>query len=212
MGNQPLRALLGLVALIAAACLVPGASTAAGGRPSSQKSALSQFPLWSVLPSSSFAVLDESVLKQRRWGFYAFRNGKLADPRTPCVELVGAMPFKNRGVSVLRGGATCGLLESSGRPLINVMKLERVGATVLGIAVGTDVHRVEISMERAVSEVHATRLLSVAQARKARIPRFRYLALNFSHDVCITQISGFDAAGSIAFQTPSRRCGQARPT
>lgn len=201
---------LALLAVAAACVLAGGAAFAVpegeGRSAADPRGMVSNLPLSSALPTRSFAVLNEGVVKGRQWGAYAFKMGDRTGSPRPCVSVVGGVPTPGGGFSVVSGNPTCGEVAAGKQPLVSVVSFDKAGAVAFGMAFSSNVSRVYVELSPGPSSGKKTRMLSVAQANKARVHQFRYLAFSVSRNACLVRMTGFTASGAQVFQTPERRC------
>jgi hypothetical protein len=168
---------------------------------------IAQFPLWSTVPVKRFAVLGEGTVRSLRWGIYAFRErGAPAD--RPCIE--EAELFFNGGFS---SGATCGsLAPPADWPVFSLFQSsgseggKAKGASVIGLTFGQNVNRVTVDLGPGPNQTKKTRLLSNAQAKKAGLVTFRYLAFSIARSVCLEGVTGYDEMGEKSLDTSRYDC------
>jgi hypothetical protein len=78
--------------------------------------------------------------------------------------------------------------------------------SVHGLAVGSEVVKVQVDLEPGGTIVRQTRLLSRRQAAKAHVERFRYLVVAMRRDVCLKHIEGYDRSGVLILDVPLEGC------
>lgn len=167
---------------------------------------VAEIPLWRFVPvrDHRFAVLEEGVSRQMRWGLYAFRGHGVDPGQKPCLELV-TLYFGGgqRAVSV-HNGASCGPLAPPAVSPVAIQsgfKVEKqihgpfVSSNAAGLTFGLNVRHVSLTLVPGPSRGYATKVLSRVQAEKANIEPFRFVAFGVAHDLCIAGIEGFDEAG-----------------
>jgi len=172
--------------------------------------AAKKFPLWSALPVSSFAVLDEGVLKERRWGVYAFRGKRTNRGASTCIQIVSLRELGS-GLSIFGGDSICGALAPSNDvPILDRVVYDTVKSSTLAIAVDPTVTQVAFDLNQGPDLVRRTKLLSSMQASKAHVRQFRYVVFSLASSVCIESVLGFSAVGEQVFETSRRACHHAR--
>lgn len=164
---------------------------------------LAGFPLWKGVPTERFATLKEGKTPHgSRWGVYAYRG----DVRSrPCLLVSRITAVGLYGIST-----GCGALAPSQEPrsspvVVSVEEWQRNGGpepTVFyGLSFAPGVERVELVLGSGATIVRQTRL-SLAQSRKAQVPRFRFLALSLERDSCIERMTAFDRDGNVVLSSP----------
>lgn len=215
-GRHTLGTLLALCAMLVcgASSAPPNAwaflPTAHTSQPAREPQWIKEYPLWKTLPTSAFAVLREGTVARSRWGIYAYRGDGPAGGSRPCIEEVN-LTFEG-GLST--SGSSCGPLPTGDKPPIFTLTglswkypgRAVIGETVIGMVVSKSVSRVSINVNPVPKVVRRTRYLSVSQARKARIQRFRYVALAIPRDVCLMGVEGFDIGGRRVLNTGLDPC------
>jgi hypothetical protein len=164
-----------------------------------------QYPLWSQLPTRSFAVLGEGTLRARRWGVYAFRRAGRGRS-IPCVEII---TLRYRAGMVLLGGdgPMCGNISGrSAIPIFGKSDLNTVDATVIALLVRTDVSALVFRLGDGKVLKFRARQLNPIQARKSKLPQFHYLARALGQLPCFERVEGLGASGEVLFRTPKRPC------
>lgn len=162
-------------------------------------------PLWRALPTRSFAILGEGKLKERSWGVYAFLKKRQGHSR-PCIENVVGRSI-GRSISIQTGSPSCGLLAPERpSPVTSETVLSNVGGVIVGMTVAPEVRRIELHFQGTGSRQIATHIMSAAQAKKAHLRRFRYIAAGFPKAECLLQTIGFDATGATLFEGPMAEC------
>ena len=180
-----------------------------GHRTANAAPAVRSYPLWSVLPTRSFAILGEGSIRQTRWGVYVFRQAGKGSDAPACIEEVDLTFF-----GLFSTDIECGVpappndwppftltSASTKRPDSPV-----VGETVMSMMLGLNVLRVTLNVNPGISVKRSTRLLSAKQAAKAHVEPFRYLALGLARDVCLDGVEGFDADDHRVLSTPLAGC------
>lgn len=199
---------LATVFVIAAALLASSAIKArATDETSGQLSSSAQsFPLWSQLPTNSFAVLGEGVIRSRRWGVYLFRGFGPNGGQRPCVEIVALRQLPG-GLNVGNGGPECGgIAPPATVPIVGQSAFGSVDASVVAVVAGTPVLTLRIDLDPGTPRAFATRLLNARQARKAHVRQVRYVAVTVGTAGCIEEIQGLGDSGESVFRTPNRSC------
>lgn len=205
-----LRISCGLAAIIVtvAALFVVSATEASAVNESRRQLTPSaqSFPLWSQLPTKSFAVLGEGVIRSRRWGVYLFRGSGPKGGQRPCIQIVTLRQLP-RGLSVGSGGPECGAIAPPATvPVAGQSVFGSVGASVVAVVAGAPVSNLRIDLDPGPPRAFATRLLNPRQARKAHVRQVRYVAVALKTAGCIEEIQGLGASGKSIFQTPNRGC------
>lgn len=191
------------VALLASSTIKARATNETSGQLSSSAQS---FPLWSQLPTKSFAVLGEGVIRSRRWGVYLFRGFGPKGGQRPCVEIVTLRQLP-RGLSVGSGGPECGAIAPpAAAPIAGQSTFGTVDASVVAVVAGTPVSILRIDLDPGSPRAFATRLLNARQARKAHVRQVRYLAVALGTAGCIEEIQGLGDSGESIFRTPNRGC------
>jgi hypothetical protein len=174
-----------------------------------------EFPLWSMVPSKAFAVLDEGVIRQQRWGLYAFRGRAPYAGQKPCIELVTLYFGSPAGGLSLQSNHVCGMLSPPAeQPLlmeggITVAKTiggPTVSDSIFGMAMALDVQTARFVFEPNMTRRFHLKLLTKDQARKARLPQFKYIAFGVAKAVCVSQVEATDSHGQTVVETPMQRC------
>jgi hypothetical protein len=180
----------------------------------SRSQASEPFPLSKVVPTEAFVVLGKGRVRQSQWGAFAYRSRA----GMPCVVVASFFYGPNsggNGVSYLPGSPDCGkpiplgaqpLESSSGVIFRRDLDTPTVGAEALAMVFGKEVSRVKIGLRPGPSQGRRTQLLRPAQASKAGVQPFSYVAFSVARSVCVEQVTGFDAAGAQLFQTAPRLC------
>lgn len=209
VGHVWFRVPFGLAAFVIAAALFGGSATKARATPEAPRglSASAQsFPLWSQLPTKSFAVLGEGVIRSRRWGVYLFRGFGPKGGQRPCIEIVTLRQLPG-GLDVGNGGPECGAIAPpAAQPIAGQSSFGSVDASVVAVVAGTKVTNFRIDLDPGAPRAFATRLLNAGQARKAHVRQVRYTAVALGTAGCIEGIQGLDSSGESIFDTPARSC------
>lgn len=158
-------------------------------------------PLWRALPTRRFAVLKEGRTGEMWWGIYIFRgNG----PAMPCIEEVhlsvrgqfGRVRACGEPAPARSGGQLYTLFSNS------TVKPDgsETASTEIGMVFAASIAKIAIGLtpDGAVSRV--TRLLSRAQAKKARVEQVRYAIAALAKEVCLADVEGWDAMGVSVFK------------
>jgi hypothetical protein len=194
--------------------LVP--QTFASGRPleSVHRLAYGHFPLWKDVPVRHFAVLGQGMVRGTRWAVFAFRGAvdKNASAK-PCLAVAkisakglyghtaGCGPLApSRGLSSppmygLLGGT--GAIYPSGRT---------VGEAFIGMTVAMEVVKVRLELEPGPDITRQTDYLTRSQGKRTHLQRFRYLVLGLPRDVCIRNVTGFNALGNVILNADTDEC------
>jgi hypothetical protein len=77
---------------------------------------------------------------------------------------------------------------------------------VIGVTVGLNIERLKLELFPGPAQTRRTRLLSTAQARKARVEQFRYLAFDVARAVCLERIVGFSSLGEQLLDSELESC------
>jgi hypothetical protein len=199
--------LVASVGVLLAALVWPGGSRGVGSHVGGGKlpPEARRYPLWSQLPTKSFATLGEGTLRSRRWGVYTFRRASKGRA-VACVEIV---TLRDRAGMLLIGGdgPMCGDLKGpSSIPIFGKSDLNTVDATVLALVVRPDVSALVLHLGDSQVLKFRARQLNPIQARKAKIPQFRYLARALGQLPCIAKVEGLGAHGNVLFHTAERPC------
>jgi hypothetical protein len=173
------------------------------------------FPLARAsVPVSSFAVLGEGIRGEVRWGVYAFRAtvGKQARQH-PCI-VVATITRSGEYGSV----PGCGALAPGGHVhrspvgvLIGGTYSSEIGGevsaiTALAMTFDRSVSTIELEVEPGNALELQTSYLTVSQARKARLARFRFVAVSVARDVCEKHLRGLDAFGGLVLDADLKEC------
>jgi hypothetical protein len=181
------------------------ASGASGGLSSASRdvpNAVREFPLWSMVPSKLFAVLDEGIVRQQRWGLYAFRGRGPHARQKPCIELVTLYFGSPAGGLSLQDSHSCGMLAPPAKqPLlmeggITVSKAVEgptVSDSIFGMAMALNVRDTRLFFEPSMMRRLRLKLLTKDQARKAHLPQFKYLAFGIAKAVCVSRVLALDS-------------------
>jgi hypothetical protein len=198
---------MALSATVLAFGVAPHRTPAADGIQGRLGSAARAFPLWSQLPSRFFAVLGEGSIHSRRWGVYAYRGSGRNGGQRPCIELVTLRQLSG-GLDVANAGPECGTVAPPPKhlPLVAWSSFGAVDSSVIGIAAGLSVTSVQLSVSGGAERVLGTQILSPAQARKANVRQFRFVATPLPVAGCIESLEGFGASGEVSFQMPRHGC------
>jgi hypothetical protein len=196
-----------IVGVVAAFFVLSATKSSAVNEARGQLSSSAQsFPLWSQLPTKSFAVLGEGVIRSRRWGVYLFRGFGSNGGKRPCIEIVTLRQLPG-GLSVGNGGPECGAIAPPATmPLAGQSAFGSVGASVVAVVAGAPVSNLRINLDPGPPRAFATRLLNPRQARRAHVRQVRYVAVALGTAGCIEEIQGLDVSGESIFQTPNRGC------
>lgn len=174
-----------------------------------------EFPLWSMVPSRSFAVLDEGIERQQRWGLYTFRGKGAHADQKPCIELVTLYFGSPGGGLSLQGSDGCGVLAPpahqpvlvhGGITVSKTVKGPAVSDSIFGMTMALNVSSIRVELEPNVVRRFHTRLLSQAQARKARVRQFRYVSFGIAKEVCLAQVTAYDSRGVGLLETKRHKC------
>lgn len=158
-------------------------------------------PLWRALPTKRFAVLREGRTGEMWWGIYIFRG---SGPTIPCIEEVHLSVRGQFGRVRACGEPAPARVGDQLYTLFSNSTVEPDGSetvnTEIGMLFGANVARITMSLtpDGAVSRV--TRLLSRAQAKKARVKQVRYAVAAMAREVCLDEIQGWDAMGVSVFK------------
>jgi hypothetical protein len=163
-------------------------------------------PMWRVLPTKQFAVLEEGVVNRRRWAIYAFSNDRPGSSRLPCIENV-ILRYEHGAIAISNSAPSCGALAPPSKtPVTTEYVLTKVGGVVVGMMLGRSVARVKMHFSTGPGVNMRTKLLSSGQAMKARVRQFRYLAMGIARKACLEASEGVDQSGNTLFQTPPQEC------
>lgn len=173
--------------------------------------AAKSFPLWSLLPSKSFAVLAEGALKERRWGAFTFRRQGSSERDSPCVQIVSLRDERKlgQGFAVFSANAACSRITAPTTvPVMSEVTYGAIGASAIAIMVHPSVTRIVFEQENGEELSRLTKRLSSGQASKAKVSRFRFLAFATTDEFCYSNIFGYDASGLLVFQSSRADCTQ----
>jgi len=191
------------VVVLVAVCVVAGSL---GSDLNARASSAYSFPLWKDVPGNSFAVLGKGRLRGMEWAVFASRGSGGPKSRSePCITV--ARLTEGRYANALSCGPlapTEGIRYPPSHPLLG-----EVEATAFGISVAREISAVDIELEKGRSIKHIRdepRLLSRRQAKKARLPQFRYVAVAVPYAACIIGIVGYSASGEKRLDFKSREC------
>lgn len=194
-----------LLVLVAAVAVLGGeASTRAAGNESDAR-----LGLWRFVEAEHFAILGEGKVRQQYWGIYVSRGAGPNGASEPCIQEVTFDEFG--GYST---GSECGALAPPGkwpvytlsRSSVGMPNGRRVESSIIGMTLAADVTRVKLDLNPGKDISLRTRLLNPAQARKARVEQFRYLAFGLARSACIAAVSGFGLDGETLFKTTRYSC------
>lgn len=204
-GQEWPRISLGLatVLVVASALLVSSAAGRASNEPARRLSSSAQsFPLWSQLPTRSFAVLGEGTIRSRRWGVYLFRGSGPNGGQRPCIEIVTLRQLPG-GLSIGNGGPECGAIAPPATsPIAGQSVFGSVDASVVAVVAGPQVSTLRIDVDPGAPRAFGIRLLNARQARKAHVRQVRYVAAALGTAGCIEEIEGLGESGESIFRTP----------
>lgn len=186
-------------------------------RAESEPKWVANLPLWRFagVPLNAFATLGEGVVRETRWGIYAFGNKSTGKVCLVLTDLYfggsqRAISVHNehgcRRQSILRRQP---IFVHSGFAYQKRVQSPLVSADAIGLAVSAGVARVSFHFESGAERSVATRSLSSAQARKARVPRFRYVAFGVPDRVCVPELEGVGISGSAVFSAFPETCNEA---
>ena len=215
---------LGAAALIAfcllASLLLPGGATPASGW-ADRTANSDRFPLWATVPTKAFAVLDEGKNRQQfQWGAYVYRDKGSNVGAEPCLiaaAFYDGPPLPGGGL-YQPGEPACGPLAPSASDLVTARtgvvvkrypKAPTATAAVIAMSFSSNVYRVEIEVSPGPDLRLRTKLLSAAQAAKAKVDQFRFTAFHLLRQgkrACITRVKGFDRQGIQLFEDTHRAC------
>lgn len=209
-------ALVGTAFLVGLLCLAPvvDADRGSRNRAPSANYELRAFPLWKAVPVSDFALLDEGIRGNLRWAVYAYRRDRSAWAAThPCIVLATITREGGYG-SVPSCGALSPISGATAPPvsvLIGETYSNRVGGrvvanTAFGMSFGRQVETVKVGVEPGQAVTLKTEYLSATQARKVRVPRFRYIAASIARDVCFEHVEGFNASNVLVLDADFNEC------
>jgi hypothetical protein len=162
------------------------------------------FPLWKDVPGSSYAVLRHGRRKNAEWAAFVSRArpGQQAGTR-PCVTVARI----TRDGRYANAGACGPLAPENGlryppiHPLIG-----GDSGSFFAISFATDVRTVDVQLGSGAIIRRQPHLLSEAQADKAHLPRFRYIAEALPHDACISETKGYNAGGEVVLENQTNEC------
>lgn len=216
--RRVIRGVLCAIALLGCMSVITGLGVAddVGVR----KRAGIKFPLWKLLPSTSYATLGSGSGSETQWAAYAYRSrGLKRAGEQPCIAVIG---FSREGS--FPNDTNCGPVVPSdsrtteppryalyGRSHYDNKKTGVIGETVLAIVLPVDIAKVSVRLEDTENHAHlrrkvATRLLSDAQSTKSHLRPFRYVAFNVAADVCLESLAGFDSGGALQFDMAEKEC------
>ena len=196
----------GALALVLCGVVAFGAGqVGADGRvPESAAAARVQFPLWKDVPGESFAVLGKGVRRGTQWEAFASRASKAKSSKErPCVTVAR---FTKDGSYTNAGG--CGPLAPE-NGLRNPPVFPLIGETGASFFAASFSHGVasvtiELGSGRIIEKTPP--LLSRHQARKTRLPRFRFIAMSLPEDACIERVTGSDWMGTVILDSETGQC------
>lgn len=161
--------------------------------------------LWRALPTRNFATLGEGTVHGRYWGVYAFLKINQGHNK-PCIENVVERTI-GRSISIQTGSPSCGLLAPArSTPVVSETALSNVGGVILGMTVAPEVRQLELQLKGQGTKAFEPRLLSHAQAKKAHLRQFRYIAVGLPKAKCLLQSTGLGATGSTLFESAKVEC------
>jgi hypothetical protein len=196
-----------LVFVIAMVLLCLGVGGVANGDSAASHSSTGfGFPLWKDVPGDSFAVLGKGKLHGMEWAAFASRaTPKAKSKNRPCITV--ARVTEGRYANALSCGPLApieGMRYPPSHPLLG-----EVQASALAISVAQNVTSVDVELQKGQSVEHirkVPKLLSMAQARKTGLARFRYLATAVPFDACILRIVGYSEVGEKLLDFESEEC------
>jgi hypothetical protein len=199
-----------LAALLMGVSLVPVAQSDRVKEPAKAEEGLPgwvmNIPLSKRLPTDDFAVLGEGVIRKRRWAIFTFANDRPRAKERPCIEHVN-LRYEHGVISITNGAPSCGgLAPFNPVPVTTEYVFTKVAGAVVGMTVDPSVARLRMVFSNGQSLHRATQLLSVHQAAKAKVKRFRFVAMGISQKTCLESLQGFSNSGDVLFQTPSEEC------
>jgi hypothetical protein len=175
------------------------------------------FPLWREVPVRRFAALKEGENRRgTRWGVFAYRRplAQTAGAREmPCLLLSKITDQGQYGTA----GACGSLAPSRGRSALPV-------SVEMGLSYRTRANRpftheffvamtfapvvrqvrIEVAPERFMT--FETRYISARQSKKARLSRFRFIAVSLPLELCVGDVIGFDAVGEVVLDADFNEC------
>lgn len=184
------------------------------------------FPLWRSLGTDRFAVLGRGHIHGGKWEVFATAQARRNPRREPCLTVARISHDARVGAA---GGCGApapldGPLSPPVHPTITESSFGVNGhllraASYMAMSVAPPIRHVELKLVprlNSESGSHAqdlsipTKSLSAAQGRKAGLKQFRFVALAIPRDVCLAQVTGFDAAGTQVFSAVTGECGSGR--
>jgi hypothetical protein len=218
--KQRLAPLVCVIACVGICCSAIGlAKATAASEERSSAGRTSSFPLWKAVPTESFAVLGKGTVRQSEWGAYVFRQqGGTAGEIKPCIVVASfyyGWPAQDGGGFFQPGNPECGplappakqaVMDTSGMTIQRTPGGPTLGSTVMAMTVSLDVREVKLQLHPGPSLVLSTKLLSKAQAKKARVRPFRYVALSLARNVCVSGVTGLNAMGNQVLDSELRSC------
>jgi hypothetical protein len=192
------RSFCGALAVVCSLGLAASFSAEAAGAP---PPGFASLPLWRAVPTKHFAILGEGRTADLRWGIYAYRGKGREAGRHPCIFEVDVSvdgPFST--------GQECGPVSppfdwpifTSTTSTNRDAQGHEHNAFIIGMTLGLEVSKVVLDLGPGPNQTRVPRRLSDAQAKKARLRPFSYLALGIARDRkvnCLEGVTGFDAAG-----------------
>jgi hypothetical protein len=192
-------------AVLALLCLGVG-DVANGDLAATPSSAGFGFPLWKDIPGNSFAVLNKGKLHGMEWAAFASRaTPKARSKDRPCITV--ARVTEGRYANVVSCGPLApikGVRYPPSHPLLG-----EVQASAFAISVARNVTSIDVELKKGQSVEHlrkVPKLLSLAQARKTGLARFRYLATAVPFDACILRIVGYSETGEKILDFEGKEC------
>lgn len=163
-----------------------------------------RFPLWKDVPGESFAVLGHGVRRGTEWAAFASRASKARRSKeNPCITVAAFSKYGDYG-----DAGSCGPLapeKGVGHPPVFPLYGEGVAA-FFAASFSHVVASVKIEFGSGRIIEKTPRLLSIQQAKKAHLPRFRYIAMSLPEDVCIAKITGFDWMRAVILNAETGEC------
>ena len=211
------------LAALTVGSLALGVASSPGRGPRPSASDIDSAPLWRSLKTDRFAVLGRGHLHGGKWEVFATAEARRNRRREPCLTVARISHDGRLGVA-----AGCGMPAPISGPLTppvhpTITEFRRpvgagpaVAATYMAMSVAPTIRRVELGLvpgsntgsgSQAQHLLVETKSLSAAQARKAQLQQFRYVAVALPREVCLARVAGFDADGAQVFSAATRECG-----
>jgi hypothetical protein len=145
--------------------------------------------------------------KSYSWQVAVHRSPGPNGTRRPCLDASSETRAASGGWSGSRF-SLCGVLSQAPILIGKSAGSGQTERTLLAFAYPVNVVAVKIWLGRRGARRIGLDLLSEAQAQRAKVDRFRYLAVNFAGRFCLTRVVSFDARGHVVDPGTRKECGR----